>query len=258
MRVLTQTLLAKFGQLACDLRMTANQPLLAVTLGSETGDALHRAASALQDDAAELLGTPNLDFEALDREQLQLAFVFCNERFCQLKEADLSALQHLLRERVLAANLTACHLEFVGFEVFAPDKTWLVARFKAPDSLLHLRKSVWRACREFGAAYPDALWLPCIKVGRFRGAKGQVDKITSLDSLASYSPTTPARAFGLTVVSREPDGLACDEWAKALSFVQEDLSDISTPRKPRESRSSSKRASRKHHHQKEEHLELLA
>lgn len=230
--------------------MTAKQPLLALTLGTETADALHHAALALQVDAAELLGTPSLDFEALDREQLQLAFVFCNEHFCQLKEAELSALQHLLRERVLAANVTPCHLAFVGFEVFAPDKTWLVARFKAPEPLLHLRKAVWRACREFGAAYPDALWLPCVKVGRFRGAKGQVDKITSLDCLAPYSLTTPARALGLTVVCGEHDKLACDEWARALSFEQGNPLDTSTPRTQEDSRPISKQAPHGHHQQK--------
>lgn len=200
--------------------MSSQNPLFAVALDDATLASIHDASTAIAASPADLLGVLGLGYEPMDKDQLHMPFVFCTDRLCHLSASNLQALQSILKVKVAVEGvLTVHHFTFCGFELYAPDTSLLVARFKAPEHLLRLRKTVWRTCREYGVSYPDALWMPHVKLGKIRGTRAQIDSI-SCAGLDPWGPQRLVRPLGLTLLCGEKVQLTPSEWARALAFPE--------------------------------------
>mmetsp|Transcript_13104 Transcript_13104/g.30618 ORF Transcript_13104/g.30618 Transcript_13104/m.30618 type:complete len:284 (-) Transcript_13104:32-883(-) len=190
--------------------MAPNDSLLTLRLDAETVRCLEETGRQLRDSAAELLACPGADFvssnQQLPQKQenaagLHMTFVFLGPKLCQLTGADAgnlaTTLQALLAEYWQAATKEE-PLHFRGFELLRSDL--LIARFRAPDALLKLRKAVWRTCGAFGVTFPDSLWIPHVRLGRIRASKPQLARL-QLSRLAALAPKLPARATCLALCS---------------------------------------------------------
>lgn len=139
-----------------------------------------------------------------------MAFVFCTDRLCHLPSEQLQTLYDDIRRHVAAAcaeeELQA--LTCRGFELFGPDKSHLIARFRAPGLLMQLRRAIWRTCKEFGTSLPDAIWQPHIRLGRIKASRGQLNKVAfSLPPQLSQLAIQPK---GLTLRGKQPKDPYCE------------------------------------------------
>merc|ERR1712048_489465 len=105
-------------------------------------------------------------------------------------------------------------LNFRNFEIFQ-NNCQLVARFRVPDQLAVLRKAMWRACRERGVAFPDALWVPHVVLGKIVTTRTQLAKITC-QQLKTLAPLEPASIASVTVLGKIPQQIALD-WRMTAS-----------------------------------------
>eukprot|EP00929_Paragymnodinium_shiwhaense_P096204 TRINITY_DN57731_c0_g1_i1.p1 TRINITY_DN57731_c0_g1~~TRINITY_DN57731_c0_g1_i1.p1 ORF type:complete len:311 (-),score=58.93 TRINITY_DN57731_c0_g1_i1:143-1075(-) len=194
------------------------KPVLALRLDDAARAALFEAAQAATLFADIFGDATQGKFERVEMEDLQMDFVLCSRRMAALEDDVRCTLQDDLRRLVEAAasaaagaGLIASPMAFVRFELYQPDKTILVARYKLSDALMALRKAAWRICRAAGVAFPDALWMPHVKLGRIKGlTRGQLDKL-SCSALAARAPQPPAAPLGLTLLHAKPEG-ADENW----------------------------------------------
>merc|ERR1712232_468650 len=122
----------------------------------------------------------------------------------------------------MGGSSLAAPMAFLRFELYQPDKTILVARYKATDAMTALRKAIWRVCRAAGVAFPDALWMPHVKLGRIKGlTRGQLDKL-SCSALTSRAVQPAAVPIGLTLLhAKNDDGgdRNWDSWEASATFA---------------------------------------
>lgn len=196
---------------------------------------------------SEVLGAAALSgsFEPFAETDMHMDFVLCTERLARLFEDQLHTLGDAVQKLVAAAaaEMAAAPMLFQRFELYQPDKSILVARFRVPDALSSLRKAVWRECRGMGVAFPDAMWMPHIKLGKLKGlSRGQLDKL-SCSGLASCKQPPAAMPLGLTVFG-EGGRMAEVDWTAMWSFSPEEAAakkppvPFKPPGRPREAGST--------------------
>eukprot|EP00928_Gymnodinium_smaydae_P082286 TRINITY_DN65660_c0_g1_i1.p1 TRINITY_DN65660_c0_g1~~TRINITY_DN65660_c0_g1_i1.p1 ORF type:complete len:253 (-),score=38.32 TRINITY_DN65660_c0_g1_i1:12-770(-) len=190
-------------------------------LDAPTRQALKRAADAIALSPTKFFGDglSGATFEPVDETQIHIDMVLCTTRIMQVPEEVIQTLQTDLQKLIAAAasNELVLSMPFLRFEFYQPDPSILVARFKVPDSVTSLRKAVWRMFKAAGVAFPDALWLPHVKLGRFTGlARGQANEL-STDSLAEIAPEQPVRLLGLAMLGTWPTK-ADSDWSDILAF----------------------------------------
>lgn len=199
----------------------AQKPVLAVVLDSATKSALCETVKAIETFPEEWLGVPGMAFEAESLEQFQMDFVLCTDRLCNLPSDVLQTLYDSVRDAVaLAAAEEMQPMICRGLELFGPDRSHLIARFRAPTALTQLRRTTWRACKEFGAAFPDAMWAPYIRLGRLKAARHQLNSVKfRLPAPLSQLALQPK---GLTLLGKRPEDPYCEcDWDSGLSLCQQ-------------------------------------
>lgn len=204
-----------------ELALASNKPTLVVRLDANTRAALHEAALAVQASPAEWLGDAarQASFEPIPEQRLHADFVLCTAQLVQLPEPELNALCEALRKLVAAAaEEVAAPLPFSRFELYQPDKTFLAARFRVPEPLMRLRKAMWRECRAASVAFPDAMWMPHIKLGRLKAIGHSSLQRLDCSPLAVLAPQQLARPLGLTLIGERPPSAPYD-WDEALLFA---------------------------------------
>jgi len=178
---------------------------------------LSSVAEALRDAPSELLGVDDVAFEAHTAAQLHMAFVYLAERFMKMHASEMRGLHDAVQQRVAAAaDAATAPITLCGLELYPPDRSLVVARFKVPETLMSLRKAVWRVCREHKVAFPDAIWMPHVVIGRIRATRGQVNHV-SCARLSGLAPRHTTRPLGLTLTGGRPKSVQCD-WDEALLF----------------------------------------
>jgi len=216
---------------------SGNKPILAVRLDAATRNALRRAAEAAAITPSESLGTAvaaGASFEPSDEAHLHMDFVLCSDLLAKMPMKRLHSLQEALQKMVGdAAEAVALPMSFQRFELYAPDKNFLVARFKVPEALTLLRRAVWRECRSSGIAFPDAMWMPHVKLGKIKGlSRGQLNEV-SCDGLAPFAPLAPARPLGLFLRGGAlPEQADPGFWDQALLFAPSPPPPLSAPAAP--------------------------
>lgn len=177
------------------------KPMLAIALDEVTKSALLDITSAMERCPEDWFGIPGLTFEPEAWDNLQMMFVFCTNKLSNLSLKDSKALQQRLLDAfdVYCPDITSDALTCRGLELFGHDRTQLIARFRAPSWLVQMRRSIWRACREFGVAYPDAMWFPYIQLGRLKGSRSQLDQVSFKEVLQ-----IDIRATRLTLLGKHP------------------------------------------------------
>jgi len=194
--------------------------LFAVNMDAATQKALCAAADAVAFSPSACFGdvAAGGSFEAVDESQLHMDFVLCNGKIASLFEDQACTLQTALQTLIenAAVELEA-PMPFLRFELFQPDPTVLVARFRVPERLTSLRKAVWRECKSMGLAFPDAMWMPHVKLGKFKGlTRGQLAQL-SCSGFSEHAPREPTRVLGLKLVGDRPESFLAD-WEDTLSF----------------------------------------
>lgn len=175
--------------------------MLAVALDEVTKNAVLDITSAMERCPEDWFGIPGLTFEPEAWDNIQMMFVFCTNKLCHLSLDDSKALQQRLFDAfdVHSADITDDALTCRGLELFGHDRTQLIARFRAPSWLVQMRRSIWRACREFGVAYPDAMWFPYIQLGRLKGSRSQLNLVSFKEVLK-----IDVSATRLTLLGKHP------------------------------------------------------
>eukprot|EP00747_Dinoflagellata_sp_TGD_P210761 gnl/TRDRNA2_/TRDRNA2_84018_c0_seq2.p1 gnl/TRDRNA2_/TRDRNA2_84018_c0~~gnl/TRDRNA2_/TRDRNA2_84018_c0_seq2.p1 ORF type:complete len:220 (+),score=42.91 gnl/TRDRNA2_/TRDRNA2_84018_c0_seq2:68-727(+) len=218
--------------------MSNRNSFLAVVLDDATTSALDSAARAICGSPAELLGLDeDCGFDPMPEESLHMTFIFFGEHLRELLAVQLRGLHSAVQEEVaaVATCAAAAPLVFSGFELFPPGKMNLVvARFEAPEVLLHLHAAVLEACKKHGASIPssvwhrlagDGAWTPHVTLGKIRATRAQIGK-ASCDGLHDLAPVRMATPCGLTLLGERPPRAWCD-WDQALSFAAtEDDTDV--------------------------------
>lgn len=216
---------------------SAVKPWFALRLDPDVRRVLHRVSEAVATLPSEALGEVALAgrYDAVAEADLCMEFVLCTERLSRLFEDQLHTLSDALKLRIAeAGEAIAAPMTFQRYEQYAPDKSILVARFRLSPELVALRKAVWRECRAVGIAFPDAMWLPHVKLGKLSGlSRGQLDHL-SIASLSSWTSPPAAVALGLALAGEWPQGarLDCLDWTAALSFSPErmEVAEVQPPR----------------------------
>eukprot|EP00929_Paragymnodinium_shiwhaense_P096205 TRINITY_DN57731_c0_g1_i2.p1 TRINITY_DN57731_c0_g1~~TRINITY_DN57731_c0_g1_i2.p1 ORF type:complete len:285 (-),score=54.65 TRINITY_DN57731_c0_g1_i2:143-997(-) len=168
------------------------KPVLALRLDDAARAALFEAAQAATLFADIFGDATQGKFERVEMEDLQMDFVLCSRRMAALEDDVRCTLQDDLRRLVEAAASAAAGAGLIA-------------------SPMALRKAAWRICRAAGVAFPDALWMPHVKLGRIKGlTRGQLDKL-SCSALAARAPQPPAAPLGLTLLHAKPEG-ADENW----------------------------------------------
>jgi len=173
----------------------SSKPTLTLQLDLPTRAALRRACVGVQEAPQPLLGAfgqnaAGVSFEPLEEAALGIEFVLCTESFVALPKESLDTLQGDLTAACDAASeaISQEPIYFQRFETFQPDRTILVATFRAPEAMKAFRKTVWRLFRAAGVAYPDGMWMPHVKLGRIKGLhRGHLEKL-DLSDLALLAP----------------------------------------------------------------------
>lgn len=210
----TRTAMLKFNR---NLLGHDQKPTLALVLEDSTRSALDTAAQAIAESPDEWLGVPGMAFEPEAKEQFHMVFVLCTDRLCHLPSEDLQTLHDDVRRHVSAASAEGpLPLICRGFELFGPDKSHLIARFRAPTQLVQLRRAIWRTCKDFGVAFPDALWAPHIRLGRIKASRGQLKQV-AFSKLPAQLSELAIEPSGLTLSGKRPEDPYCDcDWDIAL------------------------------------------
>jgi len=188
----------------------SQKPTLALALDDAAKLALCAAAKAIETSPEEWLGVSDITFEPESQEHFQMAFVLFNDRLCHLPSESLQTLHDDIRRHV--ASLVAEELQALtcrGLELFGPDRSHLIARFRASSQLMSLRRAIWRSCKEFGTAFPDARWDPHIRLGRIKASRGQLRQV-SLSKLPTELSQLAIAPSGLTLLGTQPQDPYCD------------------------------------------------
>ena len=134
--------------------MASNNAVLAGRLDAATTAELDAVAKALQEDTANLLGTPaGTGFDAIDTASLRMTFLFFGACLRDLPATQLKHFHDCVCAEVANAleqeeSLGSC-LNFERFQLFPPGKmNVVVARFQANEYLLRLRSLIMNVCRE--------------------------------------------------------------------------------------------------------------
>lgn len=174
---------------------------LAIALEEATKDALFDITSTMERCPEDWFGIPGLMFEPEARDSFQMMFVFCTDKLSHLSPKDSKALQQRLLDAfdMHSADITRDALTCRGLELFGHDRTQLIARFRAPSAVVQIRRSIWRVCREFGVAYPDAMWFPYIQLGRLKGSRSQLNQVSFKEV-----PLIAIEATRLILLGRQP------------------------------------------------------
>lgn len=147
-----------------------------------------------------------------------MTYVFCSERLLRMPVEEARDLHDTLQGQVAEAAMAAGSdsLHFRGFELFPPERlNLLIARFKVPDALGHLRKTLWRTCRDRAVSFPDAMWVPHVALGKIKASRGQLSKM-SCSRLSHLALGRPAQPLGLTLLGERPQGGTSCNWAFAF------------------------------------------
>jgi len=207
----------------------AQKPKLALLLDDATRSALQEGVRSIAANPEEWLGIPDVTFEPESWDQFQMDVVLCTDHLCRLPSDFLQTLHDQLRDEIAAAPAEG-NLVCRGMELFGSDKSHLIARFRVPTELVQLRRTLWRACREFRVAFPDAIWVPHIRLGRIKASRGQLNKVTLRKLPAPLSNLT-IHPKALTLLGKRPEDEYCDlDWDGILSFKRQQAS--STPHSP--------------------------
>lgn len=189
---------------------------LAIALEEVTKDALFDITSAMERCPEDWFGIPGLSFAPESRDNFHMMFVFCTDKLSHLSPTDSKALQQRLLDAfdIHSTDIKGDALTCRGLELFGHDRTQLIARFRADSWLVQIRRSIWRACREFGVAYPDAMWFPYIQLGKLKGSRSQLNQVTYKEI-----PLIAINATRLTLLGKRPKN---GDW-HALNFKSESL-----------------------------------
>lgn len=195
----------------------AQKPKLALLLDDATRCALQESVRSIAANPEELLGLPDMTFEPESWDQFQMDVVLCTDHLCRLPSDLLQTLHDQLRDEIAAAPAEGT-LVCRGVELFGSDKSHLIARFRVPTELVQLRRTLWRACREFRVAFPDAIWVPHIRLGRIKASRGQLNKVTFKTLPAPLLKLT-IQPKALTLLGKRPEDPHCDlDWDGILRF----------------------------------------
>jgi hypothetical protein len=202
------------------------KPVLAVALDDSTRSVLEAAAKAIEASPEQCLGVPDLVFVPETRENFQMTFVLCTERLHRLPSEQLQTLHDDLRRHVGAASLEKLEaLPCRGFEMFGPDRSHLIARFRPCAELVQLRRTMWRSFKEFNAAYPDAMWAPHIRLGRIKASRSQLNKV-AFNSLPSQLNELHIQPRTMSLLGERPKDPYCEcDWDIALNANESQLQD---------------------------------
>jgi len=220
--------------------MSNKNCFLAVRIDAPTLLALERVGRSLEENPSTLLNMPeDVGFDFMEPEQLHMTFLFFGECLRNLEASQLRTAYAQICEKVSDAlseadTLTA-PLEFIGFELFPPQKRNLVvARFKTTDALLRLRDAMFASLRTQGISMPasfftliegEGAWSPHVTLGRIRASKAQIGSAScNTTGLSTLAPSKPLQPHGLTLLGERPPRAYCD-WDDPLMFGYFDDSD---------------------------------
>lgn len=186
------------------------KPTLALALDDSTRSALQAVAKVIEACPDEWLGIEDATFEPETHERFQMAFVLCTDGLCRLPSECLQTLHDDIQRHVAAASVEGFQaLHCRGLELFGPDNSHLIARFRVPPQLTQLRRAVWRTCKDFRIAFPDAIWAPHIRLGRIKASRAQLNKV-ALSKLPEQLSELAIQPKALTLLGKQPQDSYCD------------------------------------------------